>query len=196
MPGYAAIAATSSTLVELLDSARGNTEFSTTTVSLFQPRDFAGTPDDTVSLYLFRAIVNGASRNVRPPRRLDGKRELAPLPLDLYYLLTAWALNPLRQHRLLGWAARTIADAPVVPAALLNGQSPDGPVFQEDYSLELIFESLSIQDMASVWELNKANQRPSFVLIARLVPLRSDVLLEDAGPVQTRVIQGQPEAAA
>ena len=192
--GYAAIAATSSALVELLFAARQGTEFSGAAVSLYQPKDFLTSPEtDTISLYLFRVAVNGANRNIPAPRAENGRRPLQPLPLDLCYLLTAWSSNAVQQHKLLGWAARTLADAAKIPAALLNAQIRGATVFENEFSAELIFETLSIQDMASIWELNKANQRPSFTLTARLIPLASERFLSEAGPVQTRLLASRPE---
>ncbi|MCW5966832.1 MAG: DUF4255 domain-containing protein [Bryobacterales bacterium] len=172
MPGYEAIAAVSSALVEVLETARRNTEFENSRVALFQASQFANPPKDTVSLYLFRAVVNGNLRDIPPVRLSEVERESAPLRLDLHYLLTAWAGSAMHQQRLLGWAARTLAHSPVIPATQLNNHVTDSMVLSDDDSLVVCFEPLSIQDMTSIWEGTKAQQQPSLVLMVPMVPVR------------------------
>ncbi len=51
-----------------------------------------------ISLVLYRVNVS-ANRNLPPRRGLDGKRYRPPLPLDLHYLVIAWADDTIKQQR-------------------------------------------------------------------------------------------------
>src|SRR4051812_25988591 len=107
MANYRAIAATSAALVGLIRDLYPRDEFGTgLPITLYQTSDFEHPMQDGFSVYLFRLAVNGAVRN-RPPRRtVDGRRLRPSLPLDLQYMITPWAQNVERQHRMLGWAMR------------------------------------------------------------------------------------------
>ena len=91
MATYRAIAATSETLRTLLEQACPRDEFPDARFELFQASDFQRQMDEGVSLFLYRVAVNTARRNMPPTIRADGRRLRPPLPVDLYYLCSAWA---------------------------------------------------------------------------------------------------------
>ncbi len=80
----------------------------------------------------------------------------------------------------------------MLPSGLLNqyaGSNPDGQpqtVFKEDESVELVGDSLSLQDTESVWEIAKSNQQPSVSIIARSVLIDSLVEMPSGPIAQTR----------
>jgi hypothetical protein len=117
-----------------------------------------------VSIYLYRVAYNATWSKLPPRRHLNGDRFKRSMPLDLYFLVTAWARTPEQQWALLAWAIRMIDDTPVLPVGLLNqsaGSDPDGTpqnVFGEDESVELVGENLSLQDTVSISEIAKHNQ--------------------------------------
>src|SRR5205807_713064 len=64
---------------------------------LYQAIDFRKAQDGIgISIFLYRVAANATRRNIPPRRSQDGKRYRAPLPLDLHFVLTAWAPNTLR----------------------------------------------------------------------------------------------------
>jgi hypothetical protein len=196
---YPAIAAVGLAMKSLLTNARTGTEFATATFPLFQATDLSNGLDGGigVSIFLYRVVPNATRRNDPPRPRPDGRRGLPMLPLDLYYLLTVWGGSAEMQQRLLGWTMRTLQDAPILTAGLLNSSTPPPPpeispasVFRPDETVELALDPLSLQDMNVIWDLFKLNQPQALQLsvtyVARMVVIESDVSLADSAPVQTR----------
>jgi uncharacterized protein DUF4255 len=188
MAGYPAIAATSEAVLGLLHNASAGTEFSSVKFEHFTASDFKDGATDTVSLYLYRVSV-GTSRRSLPPRvGKDGLRFRPSLPVDLSYLVTAWA-KPLRQQRLLAWCMRVIADTPILPAPLLNSFGPDEDVFRPSETVELVLQPLSQADYADVWEVQKQNRQPSATYVARMIEIDSTVRLAEFPLVQTAQLE-------
>ena len=117
---------------------------------------------------------------------LDGIVRRAPLPLDLHYLLTVWAKNVVKQQRILGIVMQTLADAPVLSAERLNNVGPERDIFRPNESIELIFNSLSLQDISNIWSAFKVGLPVSIGYIARVVGIDSTIPVEETAPVQTR----------
>jgi Pvc16 N-terminal domain len=194
MATFQAIAVAGNTIRNLLAEAWSPNIFPGAQFQLFQAANLATPPftDLGVSIYLYRVGYNMTRRNLPPRECLTGERFKPSVSLDLHFLVTAWARKPELQWALLAWAIRTIEDTPALPGGLLNqnaGSDPDGTpanVFGEDESVELVGETLSLQDMVNVWEVAKANQQPSVSIVARAILIDSLVEMPDAGLVQTR----------
>jgi hypothetical protein len=190
MARYQAIAATGQAILGLLADACPKPEFDGARFELFQPKDFGSAIDEGVTLYLYRIAINGSRRNLPPTVGPDGKRYRPPIPLDFHYLLTAWAKTAARQQRLLGWAIRALQDVPVLPASFLATYAPEPDVFRPGEAVELIFDSLTLQDMNNLWSAAKITPPPlSVAYLARMIAIESEVELPDEGPpVQTRAL--------
>ena len=184
MATYHAIAGISRAILRLLKDACPP-EFAEARFELYLARDFQNPMDEGVSLYLYR-VGTSSRRNL--PSRLgpNGERYRPPLPIDLYYLLTTWAKTPEQQQRLLGWCLRELGDTPILPAALLNDYGPERDTFHPSETVEFVFEPLSLQDMASLWEPLKPHLQVSATYVARMVTIESTLQVTDAGVVQTR----------
>ena len=103
-----AINAFSQTLVHLLRAGLSPGLVNASRISIATPDDFSDYADPmtpAVTVFLYRVAVNPELRN-RPWRQLtDGTRSRPMLPLDLCYLVTAWARNTDDEHRITaGWA--------------------------------------------------------------------------------------------
>jgi hypothetical protein len=187
MATYNAIAATSEAIRRYLkDSPRP--EFPQLDIEVYQAADFQKSvpAGGRISLFLFRIAVNGNRRNLPPRLGEDRKtRYRAPLPLDLYFLVSAWALNADLQQRLLGWCARTLEDAPILPAAVLN-RLQTTPVFRDTETVELVCDPLSMQDLNVIWEVVKPNTPLSIAYVARMIAIESEIPLIEGELVQTR----------
>jgi hypothetical protein len=151
---YHAISAIGQAVVSLLRSARPQDAFPSFDVRLFQAKDVQNVGEwEGLSLFLYRVIVSGARRQMPAPIGPEGRPYRRPLPLDLFYLLTAWAKTAEMQHLLLAWAMRTIEDSPSLPASLLNAHFPNDRPFRSDESVELIHDPLTVQDLNNIWEI-------------------------------------------
>jgi hypothetical protein len=182
---YQAIAAVSRAIRGLLDLACPRPEFEGAQFKVYQANDFQSPMDEGVSLYLYR--VSSSSRRNLPSRiGPNGETYRPPLPLDLYYMLTAWGRTFEKQQGLLGFCIRELGNVPILPSGLLNHFGPERDVFREDEAVELVFEPLSLQDFSNIWEPLKPNLQPSATYVARMVSIESTVEVPGGGIVQTR----------
>jgi hypothetical protein len=185
MASYQAIAAVSRAIRGLLDLACPRPEFDGAQFKVYQSNDFQNPVDEGVSLYLYR-LSSSSRRNLPPRPGPNGETYRPPLPLDLYYMLTAWGRTFEKQQGLLGFCIRELGNTPILPSGLLNHFGPEADVFREDESVELVFEPLTLQDISNIWEPLKANLQPSATYVARMVSIDSVVEIPGGGTVQTR----------
>src|SRR6266513_6470210 len=93
MASFQAIAVTGNTIRNLLAEASPRQVFPGAEFQLFRTANLVSPSftDLGVSIYLYRVAYNATRRN-RPPRTLlNGERFKPSVPLDLHFLLTAWA---------------------------------------------------------------------------------------------------------
>ena len=191
MATWRAIAAVSTAVKTLLESARGAAGLGSLSVELYQPTQLSQPMAEGVSLTLYRVGLNQNQRSPPPRTGTDGRRFRPSLPVDIHYLLTAWGRTPERQQELLGWAMRTLEDMPTLPASVLN-QGQASPVFRTDEAVDLIAAPLTQQEMVSVWEVAKPQMQVSMTYVARAVQLDSEIeqvipsLVQSRGAVVTR----------
>jgi hypothetical protein len=188
MATYPAIAATSQAILGLLQSAAVGGEFDTVEFGHYQTGNLVSPMTEGISLYLYRVTVS-ANRNLPPRLGPDGRRFRPPIPLDVHYLVTAWAETAIRQQRLLGFAIRTLEDTPILPAGVLNQHSPEPDVFRPEETVELVFEGVTIQDFGYIWNVAQTKEQPSATYVARMVEIESRVSVDEAGLVQTRALE-------
>ncbi len=186
MAKFQAISATGQAIVGLLADACPKSEFPAARFELFQVEDFTGRLEEGISLYLYRLAVNGSRRNMAPSVGANGKRFRPPIPLDLYFMLSAWAKTAVKQQRLLAWAIRTLADLPILPASLLNHYGPETDIFKPAETVELIFDQLTLQDLNNLWSATKITPPLSVNYIARMVAIDSTLEIPDLADVQAR----------
>src|SRR6266566_1234096 len=100
---FQAIAATGQAILGLLADACPKPEFAAARFELYQVNNFRSPMEEGISLYLYRVAVSGARRNLPPTVGPNGQRYRPPIPLDLHYMVSAWAKTAVKQQRLLGW---------------------------------------------------------------------------------------------
>ena len=181
-----AIAIIGQTVLGLLADNIPKSEFTNARFELYQPANFQLPMEEGISLFLYRVEINAGLRNSPYKTGLDGVSRRPPLPLDLYYLLTVWAKDTIKQQRILGWAMRTLEDAPILAAGRLNNFGPEADVFQPNETIEIIFHSLTLQDLSNLWGAFKSNLPVSVGYIARVVGIDSTIAAQESAPVQTR----------
>lgn len=186
MATHRAIAAVSETLRELLLNAYDAQEFGglNAAFQVYEGKDFQNPMQTGVSIFLYRIEINGTMRNAPPRLGLDGKRHRPDLPLDLHYIVTAWADSATSQQLLLGWTMRVLEDTAIVPSGLLNVAWPD--TFRPEESVEIVTHQISPQELFTLWDVLKPNVQTSVTYLARLVNIESIYTVAEATPVQTR----------
>ena len=187
MANYRAIAATSTALAGLIRDHYPRAEFGAgLDIQLYQTRDFEEPMLEGFSIYLFRVAINGAVRNLTLRRSPDGRKFRPSLPLDLYYMITPWAQDIERQHRMLGWVMRMLDDTSVLSAGHLNHYLPETDTFRPNEGLEIICDPLSLTDYLTLWDRLRPRLPASATYALRMVLIDSEVHVPDAALVQTR----------
>lgn len=200
MSNSLAIAAVSESLRSLLDGwvnadpnedPNSDAELAGTTVTV-RPLDRARINQSgrQLNIFLYMTGINAAWRNQELPRQVrPGEAGRPPLPLNLYYLITAYGPeeDEIVAHRLLGRAMSFLHDHPVLSAdlveSLLTGSdlSPQGPV-------RLTPQPLSLEEISKLWSAFQTQYRISaayqaeVVLIESTVPARSPLPVLKRGP--------------
>jgi hypothetical protein len=187
MANYRAIAATSTALAGLIRDHYPRGEFGAgLDIQLYQTRDFENPMQDGFSIYLYRVAVNGAMRNLTLRRSPDGRRFRPSLPLDLQYMITPWAQDIERQHRMLGWVMRMMDDTAVLSAGHLNHYLPEVDTFTPAEGLEIVADPLTLSDYLTLWDRLRPRLPASATYTLRMVLIDSEIQVPEAALVQTR----------
>jgi hypothetical protein len=186
MGTFQAIAATGQAMLGLLSDAVPRDQFPNAQFELYQMSNFQQPMEEGISLFLYRVAPNTSRRNLPPTTGPDGRRFRPPIPLDLYYIATAWAPTAERQQRLLGWTVRMFEDVPILPTGLLNNFGPEPEIFQPGETVELILDALTLQDFNNFWGVSKASLQLSVGYIARMLHIQSSMAISEYAEVQTR----------
>lgn len=188
MATYRGIAAVSDAIVHLLESQYSPTDFDGASLQfkVYVARDFVASPMQAgVSVFLYRIYANSTHRTPAGRLNPDGTRQRTMLPLDLHFLLTAWAKDASLQHEIAGWMMRLLEDTPSLPPGLLNHRYAG--TFHEDESVELCLTDLTTEELFRIWEVivNNAYQI-SVPYVARNVRIESMQSFSLGAPVQER----------
>ena len=189
MATHQAIAAVSLALKGLLDLGLPKEEFPDAKIELLRPADFAGGMAEGISLLLYRVAINGTPRNLPPRIAADGTRFRPALPVDLYYLLSAWADDADVQQSLLAWAMRLMEDTPRLAGNLINPFMPAESVFRADESVELICDALPQEQWLALFDRFAPALCASMTYVVRMVQIDSDKAMPDAERVRQRTFE-------
>jgi hypothetical protein len=197
MATCSAIAATTEAIIRLLRSSYDPQQFNNAAFEfqVYVANDFSNPMDEGVSLLLYRIFQDGTNRT--PPGRLQpsGLRGPTKLPLELHFLLTAWAKTASVQHELAGWMMRTLEDNAVLSTSLLNSYKPD--VFYPEETVEIALAQLSTEDLFDIWDVMIRHvYQLSVAYVARVVRIESTLASVGGAQVQERLMQYRNAPAA
>lgn len=118
----------------------------------------------SITVFLYRIAVNPTLRN--DPRRLhpDGSIVRQPLPLELSFLITAWAKDTRDELRITGRILQVLYEHAELGAAHLVGTSWD-----KNDTVQLVLESLPLEDHYRIWDANDVPYRLSLTYLARVI---------------------------
>jgi hypothetical protein len=187
-----AIAATTEAIIRLLRSSYDPTQFNNAALDfqVYCANDFLTPMDEGVTLLLYRIFQDGTNRT--PPGRMqpNGLRGPTKLPLELHFLLTAWAKTASLQNELAGWMMRTLEDNAILYPSLLNSYKPD--VFYPEETVEIALAQLSTEDLFDIWDvIIRHVYQLSVPYVARVVRIESPYVNVSGAPVQTRLMEYQ-----
>jgi hypothetical protein len=193
MSNSLAIAAVTATLRSLLTKGSGIPNV--TARSLDNARKNITT--DQVNLFLYQALPDAAWRNQDMPRQVKpGETGHPPLPLVLYYLLTAFSDDDddIDSHRLLGKAMSILHDHPLLGAdEIKNATTPipglvNSNLHEQIERLRITLQPLTLEEMSKLWSPFQTQYRfsvayqVSVVLIESTRPLKAPLPVLKRGP--------------
>jgi hypothetical protein len=146
----------------------------------------AGEADEStrISLLLYRTTVNEHARQRRAAHAPTDS--LAPLSLDLHYLLTAWGATPLDEQVTFAWTLRQLHEHPVLDASSLSPEAG----WARDEVIQVVPAELTTEDTMRIWDAIEPSYRLSTTYVARLVRLDPDTQGEFRPAVARRLAIG------
>lgn len=145
-----------------------------------------------VSVFLYRIAVNPEMRNM-PGRTVPGptpgstRTTRQPLPLELCYLITAWASDHRTELQIIGKILQVFYDHAELGRAALVGES-----WEQDDTVQLVLDSLPLEDHYRIWDTSKIPYRLSLTYIARVVHIRPSEERETPRVTRAQIGQGLP----
>ena len=183
-----AIAAVTASLRALLSAKLKDplaTDPNVTTSSPDKAHDDTG---DRVNLFLYHTQVEPSWRNTDMPRQnKPGETGHPPLPLNLFYLLTAFSndKDEVHSHRLLGLAMAVLHDHPLLDPSQIKdvtGNDPtlkDSDLHEQIERVRITLQPLSVEEISKLWTAFQTQFRTS---VSYQV---SVVLIESTRPAKT-----------
>ena len=193
MANWQLIERTGQTLARLLEhrlALAGIGGVNVMTVSTGAFDDLAATANPVISLLLYQVMENAERRNALKRVMPDGTRQRQPLALELCYLVTPWGARPSQsaahdavaaaeEARLLGLIMQTFyTNAELGTADLF--EDPAVPVWRAGDGLQIVLESLPVEDHYRIWDASELGYRISVTYRVRVANL--DALANPAGP--------------
>ncbi len=186
MSNSLAIASVTATLRRLLE--KGGIEH-VTVRPLDKAPDGINADKQRINLFLYQALPDAAFRNMDMPGRVkSGETGHPPLPLTLYYLLTAYGGNEedqTKSHALLGEAMRVFHDHPLFGAeeirdAVKANQDLAGSDLADQVErIRITLQPLLFEEMSKLWTTFQIHYRLSAAYQV------SVVLIESTRPART-----------
>jgi hypothetical protein len=170
MAGPAVVRDMGETLVSVLQAALTGI-VAPTNVKVATPDSFPDlepTPQPTCTIFLYRVAVNSVMRN-GPRLSLPGGATTRPvLPIDISYLITPWAKDPRDEHLILGTILQALYDRAELGPADLTGAS-----WTSQDSVQLILETLTLEEHFCIWDTVGMPYRLSLTYMARILGINS-----------------------
>jgi hypothetical protein len=154
----------------------------------------------SLTLLLYRVDLDGAPRNPMvtrgpiPPATSPTKRHA--MPLDLRYLLTAWAETPETQHLILGNALAALDAHPTFgPGDLVDSVGSVDSIWGAGESFQFVPDEMGTEDLYQIWESLGHHFELSVPYKARVVRLEHQLQQPGAGIVLEKdLVVGQVES--
>lgn len=204
MADWHVIERTVQTLVRLLEqrvNQAGITGLTVQPVTTVSFKGLASSTSPVITLFLYQVTENPEMRNAPHSVSPDGIRRRQPLVLELCYLVTPWgsrrsdsisddSMASLEEARLLGLIFQAFYDHAEVGTSDLF-EDATVPVWRAGDNLQIILESLPVEDHYRIWDASELGYRLSLTYRVRVAHLDSakDLL---APPVVESTFEGVP----
>ena len=171
MADFTSIVAAGSSIVRFLKMCfeqRPPIETRTTNVLMVRTEDLNRTDSGIIiwpslSLFLYRVDFNKTMRAAwSGVAHIDGE---AHLPIDLHFLLTAWAENAEHEYRIIGRAMQCLENTPILSGPLLDPLTD----WAAHESIQLCLEDLSTEDVMRTFDSLPTDYKLSVPYVARVL---------------------------
>jgi hypothetical protein len=144
-----------------------------------------------LNLFLYQTVPNAAWRNMDMPRQVKpGETGSPPLPLNLYYLMTAYCddddTDGITSHRLLGRAMSVLHDHPLLGRQEVEAALPGSGLSEQIERLRITPQPLSLQELFNLWSTFQTQYRVSAAYEVTVVLIESTRAARAPLPVLTR----------
>jgi hypothetical protein len=191
MSNALAIAAVTTTLRSLLMARLTAPPVNVTARPLDKARN--GGTGNQLNLFLYQTMTDAAMLNTPiPNQHKPGETGLPPLPLTLYYLLSAYGQNDddIDAHTLLGQAMSVLYDHPLLGTDEIKdacaASLPDSDLHNQIERIRITRETLSLEDISKLWLTFKSEYRISAAYQVSVVLIDSTRAAKTPLPVLTR----------
>ena len=119
-----------------------------------------------VTVFLYRISVHEETRNSCKRVLPNGRTTRPLLPLNFHFMVTPWAHRISDEYLIMGRILQALYDAAELGTAQLQGDS-----WETDDSIQLVFDSVPLDDHFRIWETTELPYRLSSTFIARVIGL-------------------------
>lgn len=177
MAGFGSVSAVGKSLERVLNAAFGEPggqpiAGQITTALLVRTEDFdtsnpqSPIPQRALTIFLYRVDFNKTMRAAwSAVGSIDGK---AHLPLDLHFLLTAWAPNAEHEHLIIGRTLQVLESTPILSGPLLHPAD-----WAPNDAVQLVLEEISTEAVMRTFDSLPVDYKLSIPYIARVVRVDS-----------------------
>ncbi|MDF0677320.1 MAG: DUF4255 domain-containing protein [Nitrospira sp.] len=196
MSNSLAIASVTATLRRLLE--KGGIE-NVTVRPLDKAPEGINADKQRINLFLYQALPNAAFRNMDMPGRVkSGETGHPPLPLTLYYLLTAYSgdeRDETTSHALLGKAMSVFHDHPLLGTEEIKDAVrtpfPESDLAEQVERVRITLQPLLFEEMSKLWTTFQIHYRLSAAYQVSVVLIESTRPTRTPLPVLTRQVMVQ-----
>lgn len=198
-----AIAAVTATIRNLLFLGVNGTVAGADVTAKPLDRARVGNTGNRLNVFLYQTAIDASWRNEdMPGKSLPGENGRPPLPLNLYYLVTAYGDNDdeLLGHQLLGRAMGVLHDHPVLGAEEIKDALDDSDLHEQVERIRITPQPMTLEEMSKLWTTFQTQYRMSAAYQARVVLIESRLPVRAGPPVLSigeggaSGIQVRPEA--
>jgi hypothetical protein len=185
MAGSSVVREMSETLSQLLQTALSEI-VPANNVRIATPENFRELPRPACTIFLYRVAINPVMRNGPRVNIGPGQTSRPLLPIDLSYLITPWGRSAEDEHQILGTALQALYDHAELGRSDLFGTS-----WLPDDTVQLVLETLALEEHFCIWEPVQLPYRLSLTYMARIVGIAPSVT-DSATPVVRAIFGPRP----
>jgi hypothetical protein len=193
---HAAIASAMRSIERLLAASFRDLDLGTsaTTAKIVRTEDLVtrtdgtagGPPSQGVSLFVYRVECNKVMRAAwSSVSSVDGR---VHLPIDVHFLLTAWASDAVFEHTILGRSLEALEQTPILSGPLLEGSGG----WTANEAVQIHQEELGVEAVMRTFDSLPVDFKLSLAYVARIVRL-DGARATPTPPVRTAILGRSPE---